>query len=122
MAQIVRASGGAVAAAEAGPVVPIGGQHVEAEGLVQADVAGKGAITGSHQHFLPIPGIATAAGLQVMAMALQGCSALQQGARGLLYLRATLQPIGFSGTEIAQILEAFKAGNGCGCGRQAEHA
>ena len=47
LAQIVRASGGAVAAAQAGPVVPIGGQHVEAEGLVQTNVAGKGAITGS---------------------------------------------------------------------------
>ena len=93
-------------------MVPIGGQHVEAKGLVQTNIAGKGAITGSHQHLLPITGIAAAAGLQVMAMALEGCSALQQGARGLLYLRATLEPIGFAGTEIAQILEAFKAGNG----------
>ena len=48
LAQIIRAARRAVAAPEAGPVIPIGGQHVEAEGLVQADVAGKGAITGSH--------------------------------------------------------------------------
>ena len=54
-------------------------------------------------------------------MALEGCGALQQGASGLLYLRATLEPIGFGGSEITQILEAFKAANGCGCWRQAKH-
>ena len=121
LAQIVRASGGAVAAAEAGPVVPIGGQHVEAEGLVQADVAGKGAITGSHQHLLPIPGIAAAAGLQVMAMALEGCGALQQFACGFLNLRTLIEPAAFGRTEIPQLPEAFEAGNGCGGWRQAEH-
>ena len=38
-----------------------------------------------------------------------------------MYSRATLEPIGFGGSEITEILEAFKAGNGTGGWRQAKH-
>ena len=43
-----------VAPPDAGSMFSVGGQHAQAAGLMQTDVAGKCAVTGGHEHFLPV--------------------------------------------------------------------
>ena len=125
LGQVFGPAGAAVAATGAGAVLAIGGQHGEAQGLVQADVPGEGAVTGGDQHLLPVAGVAAAAGLQVGAMALQPVGALQKPGGGLGQGRTGPEPGGLAGAEIPQARQAVEPG-GSGIGQagshQAEHA
>ena len=112
----------AVAAADAGAVLAVGGQHVQAQRLVQADIAGEGAVAGGHQHLLPVARIAAAAHLQVAAPPLQGGSALQQAAGGGRQFGAAAQPVRLGAGVIAQGRQALKATQHGGAALQPEHA
>ena len=125
LGQVFGPAGAAVAATGAGAVLAIGGQHGEAQGLVQADVPGKGAVTGSHQHLLPVAGVATAAGLQVGALTFELVGALQQPGGGLGQGWTGPEPGGLAGAEIPQGRQAVEPGR-CGVSQarsgQTEHA
>ena len=80
---------------------------------MEADVTGVGAIAGDNQHLLPVAGIATAAGLQVMAMALELIGALQESGCGLGEFRAALQPGLLGDSEVPQVGQPLKRSGAC---------
>ena len=107
LAQFIGTAMGAVAAAQAGAVVAIGGQYIQTQGLVQANVVGMGAIAGDHQHVLPVAGITAAPHLQVLAQAAELVGAFQQASGGLLKAGALSEPITLGHRPILQRRQPF---------------
>ena len=113
---------GAVAAPQAGAVFAIGGQHAQPQRLVQAHIAGEGAVAGGDQHLLPVAGVVTAAGLQVVTVALQPVGAEQQLGGGIPQPRAEGQPVVFALAVVSQGQQALETAAALGWPQQAEHA
>ena len=75
---------------------------------MQTDITGERAIGGSHQNLLPIPCVAAATHLKVLAKPFKlGCS-LQQAGTGIAHRWALLQPTAFLEGVILESSEAVK--------------
>ena len=107
--KIVRTIGTAIAAANAGSVIAVGGKNGETGRLMQADVAGKSAIGCSHQHFLPVAGVTATAHLQVLTKTIEMVCAFEQALAGLIQGGAAFQPVGFVQAVVGQLLQPFKS-------------
>ena len=102
--KIIRTIGTAIAAANAGPVVSVCGENREAGRLMQADVAGEGAIGRSNQDFLPVAGVTAATHLKILTQTLEMGCAVKQALTGLIERWAAFQPVGFGQTVVGQPL------------------
>ena len=108
VAQIIGFVGGSVPTSDAGAVVTVCSQHTEAAGLMQPDVASKGAVTGSHEHFLPVPGEIAAPYFKMLAKALQALGSFKQSLGDDIKVGCALQPIVFRRSEISESAETLK--------------
>ena len=91
-------------------MLTVSGQNTETKGLVQSQITGKGAITGCHQHLLPIPGVVAAACLQVLPVLLKASRALEQSIGNGLNAGAAAEPVLLASAEITELSETLKIG------------
>ena len=90
-------------------MISVGGKNGKTGRLMQADVPGEGAIGCSHQHFLPIAGVAATAHLKVLTETFEMGCALEQALAGLVEGWTAFQPVGFGQTMVGQLLQPFKS-------------
>ena len=103
-------------------MIAIGSQDIEADRLMQTDVSTEGSVTGGHHHLLPVPGVAAAASLQMLALLLELRGAVEQFLGGLGQFRAAAQPEPLVQREVPEGRQAVKPTASSPLNIQSQHA
>ena len=112
-------AGIAQTAADGSAVGSIGAEQHRGDGLGQADIAGKGAIAGGHEDFLPVAEVVDAPGLDVAGGFGQGIAGGEQNLAHVLNGDHLVEPGGFlaEGAVVAQGFQVNFGDEGSGGGQ-----